>query len=331
MAMLQVTKRLNRIFENILGCTLQFQPLDEIIADDWTTSDLIQLKGNANFSPKYIESKTKSSLGFPVRRDGVLLGLAVVLGFKDASSQRILLLAELMTMVLDYSIRHDERGDRLRLIEERMALLDENSNVIPLRPARYGRVLQVTESDVESESMVSPLITSPLLLISKPGFPLNRIAIEIHQMSKRWALVSVEDLPAEIFNSRESLQELGGLTLFIRDIATLTTSQQIKLAEYLARAPSEDTPHIIAGANEAVEDLIHNGRILPHLSRLFTVSTLQLSNKSADQVTKELINASLQQILEQTRDESRETHQVGSNFIPFNAQYFNPDDTSTVH
>jgi hypothetical protein len=139
-------------------------------------------------------------------------------------------------------------------------------------------------------------------------------------------------LPAEIFNSRESLEELGGLTLFIRDVATLTTNQQLKLAEYLGRAASDETPHIIAGATESVEDLLHNGRILPYLSRLFTVSTLNTSsNKTAAQITTELVEASLQQIVSNTRTETVESHQVGENFIPFNAQYFNPDDQSTVH
>lgn len=331
MAMLQVTKRLNRIFESVLGCTIEFQAVEDIVVENWVASDLLDLKGDVSLSPKFIESTVSSSYGFPVRKGGIFLGLAIVAGFKDARPQRLLLLAELMTMVLDYSLRAGDRAERLRLIEERMALLDEASNVIQLRPARFGRVLELTDIPAESAPIASPLITSPLLLVTTAAFPLNRIAIEIHEMSKRWALVNNGDLPAEIFESRESLQQLGGLTLFIRDIATLTTSQQLKLGEYLALAPSEDSPHIIAGANEPVEDLIHGGRLLPHLAGLFTVSVLQASNKSADQITRELVSASLQQILAQTRAASRHSHQVGDNFIPFNAQYFNPDDSSSFH
>ena len=334
MAMPQVSKRLSRIFESILGCSIELQMMDQIIAQEWNASDLTDLRANPSLSPKYIQNIEKTVFAFPIRQQNELLGLALVIGFKDASPQRLMMLAELMMMVLDYSIRQGNRGERLRMIEERMALLDENSNVIPLRPARYDRVLRATEPDMnseENENLASPLITNPLLLISKPGFPVNRIAIEIHGLSKRWALVGSEDLPTEIFSTRESIEQLGGLTLFIRDISTLTTAQQTVLGEYLGRAASEDTPHIIAGATESVEDLVHNGKLLPYLSRLFTVSTLQSNGKSAAEITKELVNASLQQILEQTREEAVGEHQVGENFIPFHSQYFNPDDTSTVH
>ncbi len=333
MPMHQITKRLNRIFENILGCQLEFQPVDNLSATVWDLSDLIELKGESTLAPKYIVCEATRSFGFPVRREETLIGLAVVHGFKDARPQRLLILAELMAMVLDYGVRTGDRNEKLRIIEERIAMLDQASNVIPLRPARYERVLQVTESFVQNNSaLVSPLLTSPLLLVSTTAFPLARVAVEIHQLSKRWAFVSVEDLPADIFNTRESLEQLGGLTLFIRDISTLTTNQQIKLGEYLGRAASAETPHVIAGANESIDDLVHNGKVLPYLSRLFTITALNTSsNKSAAQITTELVNASIQHLVSNAREETAESHQIGDNFIPFNAQYFNPDDTSTVH
>lgn len=333
----QITKRLNRIFENVLGCQLEFQPIDDVSMTDWDLADIQEMKGDSTLAPHYIVNQSGNavgtSFGFPVRREETLIGLAVVRGFKDARPQRLLILAELMTMVLDYGVRAGDRNEKLRIIEERIAMLDESSNVIPLRPARFERVLQVTESFVaETDSLTSPLLTSPLLLVSTAGFPLNRIAVEIHQLSNRWAFVSAEDLPTEIFNSRESLEQLGALTLFIRDIATLTTNQQIKLGEYLARAASDETPHVIAGSSQSIDDLVHAGKVLPYLSRLFTVTTLNTStNKSAAQITTELVNASIQQLVSHTRTNVAESHQVGDNFIPFNAQYFSPEDTSTVH
>ena len=333
MAMQQITSRLNRIFENVLGCRLEYISNEELSLVDWDYKDMTEMRGEASIAPKYIESKTTDSFGFPVRREKELMGLAVIHGFKDARPQRLLLLAELMAMVLDYGVRADDRDNKLRIIEARMAEFATATNVVPLRPARYEHVLQVTESVMEEhDPLMSPLLNSPLMLVSLSQFPLNRIAVEIHEMSGRWAFVAVEDLPADVFNSRESIEKLGGLTLFIRDIAALTTNQQIKLAEYLGRAASDDTPHVIAAASASVEDLIHEGRLLPHLSRLFTISTLNTtSNKTAMQITKELVDASLQQLVSNARETASSEHQVGENFIPFNAQYFNPDDTSTVH
>lgn len=333
MAMQQITKRLNRIFENVLGCKLEYVSTEDLSLVDWDFKDLTEMKGEASIAPKYIACKSTDSFGFPVRRENELMGLAVVHGFKDARPQRLLLLAELMMMVLDYGVRAGDRTEKLRIIEERMAEFVDSSNVIPLRPSRFEHVLQVTETEIEpADPLSSPLLDSPLLLVSEGQFPVNRIAVEIHEMSGRWAFVSAEDLPADVFNSRESIEQLGGLTLFIRDIGSLTTNQQLKLAEYLGRAASEETPHVIAGSSMSVDDLIHQNRILPHLSRLFTVSTLNTtSNKSAGQITKELIEASLQQLVSKTRSEVAESHQIGDHFIPFNSQYFNPDDTSTLH
>lgn len=333
MATLQVSKKLSRIFENILGCTLELTMMNEVNFELWNAGDLLEFEEGSSLAPQYIHSKAMDAVAFPIRKQNEFLGLAVVRGFRDASPQRLMLLGQLMAMVLDYSIKAGDRNERLRMIEERMALLETNSNVIPLRPARFERVLQVTDAEMTSSENVvtAPLMNTPLLLVSTPGYPLNRIAIEIHQISNRWAMVSVEDMPADIFESREKLEELGAMTLFIRDIALLTTNQQIKLAEYLGRAPSDETPHIIAGTTAPIEDLIHDGKLLPFLSRLFTTSEIKDTGKSASEISRELIQASLQQIAQQVREETVDSHQVGANFIPFNAQYFKPDETSTVH
>jgi hypothetical protein len=168
----------------------------------------------------------------------------------------------------------------------------------------------------------SPVITTPLLLETNSSFPLSRVAIEVHHISKRWAFLSADDLPADIFNSKEELAKLGGLTLFIRDLAALTTSQQTKLAEYLACEPSEDTPHVIAGVNENVVELENSGRLVVGLAKMFAISNIQETTKTTDQISKELIDATLQHIVARTR----ETHAYGEHFIPFNMQYFSSDD-----
>ncbi|RYZ77527.1 MAG: hypothetical protein EOP05_01470 [Proteobacteria bacterium] len=327
MAMTQLTKRLNRIFENVLGCKLVYQPSEEIAATQFASLDVTALKANLTEAPQYIEGLDGKTFGFPIHIRGSFSGLAVVENFENARPQKLMMLAELLTMVMENGIRQEDRKERLRLIEERLTLLDEDSNVIPLRPARFGRVLQVVDTEMQSEMGDSPIVTTPLLLETDASFPLSRVGIEVHHSSKRWAFLSVEDLPADIFNSKENLEKLGGLTLFIRDLSTLTTSQQTKLAEYLASEPSEDMPHVIAGINESAETLVQAGRLLPQLVQLFAVSSLQTTNKTAGQIAKELIDATLQHIMQKTM----ETHAVGEHFIPFNMQYFNSDETNSFH
>lgn len=322
MAMTQLTKRLNRIFDNVMGCKLTYQLADEVSDSQFPAVEIAALRANLTEAPQYIEGLNAQTFGFPISVRGSFSGLVVVEELEGARPQKLMMMAELLTMVLENGLRQEDRKERLRLIEERLSLMDEDSNVIPLRPARYGRVLQVVDTHMESEMGPSPVVTTPLLLETEASFPLSRVAIEIHHESKRWALLNIEDLAPDALNSRESIEQLGGLTLFIRDLSNLTTVQQLKLAEYLAAKPTEDMPHIIAGVNQPAQDLIQAGRLLPHLVEQFAVSNVQTSNKTAGQIAKELIDATVQHIVAKTQ----ESHAYGEHFIPFNVQYFASED-----
>jgi hypothetical protein len=326
MAMTDLMTRINRIFDGLVGCQLEFQPASALNTAEWKPHDLEILRKNRATLPRFVESSEQNTIGFPINLHGAFAGLAVVRGWKDTRPRRLLQLAELFTLVLEAGFQQEERRDRLRLIEERLSVFDETSNVIPLRPARFGRVLQLIDTNQLTPAQPSPLTTLPLLIETSSGFPLNRVAIEIHNMSGRWAFIDAKDLPKDIFDSRENLEQLGAMTIFIKDITQLSESQQKKLAEYLSIKPNGDTPHVIAGAYEPVAELAASGRVLEQLLDLFCVSNLQWTDKTPEQVTVELINASLRHLLEQTR----ETHQHGEHFIPFHIQYLDPDQT-TVH
>lgn len=334
MALNGLMTKLNRIFGSVLGCGIEFQPTHMLSSADWDSDGFSSLfeDGFNPEVPRYVIGARSDVFGFPVNLDGAFAGLMIVRGFNDASPHRLIHLAELLTNVLEYGIQQEGRTDRLRMVEERLVLMDlgssSSSNVIPLASARAGRMLQVTDTEIELKAPLSPLTMMPLLIEVNESFPLQRIAIEVHEQSQRWAFLNVQDLPANVFESRESVKELGAMTIFIRDLTTLTTEQQLKLGEYLATQPGEDHPHIIAGVNAPVTELVEQGKIMSHLAPLFVVSALQSTGKTPAQVTTELINASLRHIVEQTKSE----HAVGNHFIPFHLSYFSKDDNpSSVH
>ncbi|MES2962384.1 MAG: hypothetical protein V4760_00745 [Bdellovibrionota bacterium] len=331
MAMNETIVRMNRIFENVLGCTLEFQAAEELSLGLWSSGDLADCRSNRPGLPQYVESLQADSFGFPVNHENQFAGFVVVHGMKEARPKKLIIMAELVSMVLEYGLKQEDRRERLRLIEERLFLMDEstksNSNIIPLRPARFEKVLEVTEMDFETEVPASPLITMPLLLQVDPTFPLHRVALEIHNMSRRWAFLSLTDLPSDILSSKENLQQLGGITLFIPDLAKLSTEQQIRLAEYLAMKPTDDAPQVVAGVVEQVEQLELSGRLMAHLTEHFMISKLEFTSKSSQQVTSDLIEASLQHIC----DQMRETHAIGDHVVPFHIQYFQTEETGVVH
>jgi hypothetical protein len=329
MAIQDVIFRMNRIFENLVGCKIEFQPADSLNSNLWKEHDLKRLRNKDVALPRFVSSTNEELVGFPVNLNGAFAGLAIVHGWVNSKPRRLILLAELLSLTLESGLQQEERRERLQLVEHRLKLLDENSNVLPFRQSGHGRILPLvdTTSVTAEPAPTSPLTTLPLLIETASGFPLNRVAIEIHNLSTRWALINIEDLPADIFDSREGVEQLGAMTIFIRDITLLSYRQQQRLLEYLALRPpgNQPIPHIIAGICEPIDEAILSGKLIAELTEIFSVSTLKWDNKTPDQVTADLINASLRQLLDQIQD----SHQDDARLIPFHIKYFDPDQPTT--
>jgi hypothetical protein len=321
MAMTEKIAKINRIIDGLMGCKLEFEPIQNLVQDQWNQEALSALSSEASQLPFYIEGRDQGRFGFPVRIEGTLAGLAVVEGFSQARPDQLINLAELVSLVLEYGLMHDERVEGLRALEERTILGEEKaSNVIPLRPVRtlhpdYSNVIEDLSS--ARDILPSSLTSTPLLIETNASFPLHRIALEIHELSGRWAMFNIEDMPSDILNSREGLKELGAVTLFIRDLEKLTVAQQLKLAEYLATQPSTEMPQVIAGVNGSTinlsETLGNSRHILPHLLGLFCISNLPWTAQTPDQVTREFISTSLHHLLQRTQKSNQNPDQTPDN------------------
>jgi hypothetical protein len=326
MAMTELVTRINRIFESILGCRLEFKPAHALSSDDWKASDLDILRDKRAAPPKFVQSPQTGMFGFPVNVRGSFAGLAIVKGIENAKSRKLFHMAELFSLVLEAGLQQDERRERLQMIEERLHLMDEKSNVIPLRPARFGKVVELVDSTQLNAPSPTPLTSLPLLIQTAESFPLNRVAIEIHGQSNRWAFVSIDDLPEDVFASREGIEALGSMTIFIKDIAALTAAQQQGLSEYLLTEPASEKPQVIAGANVPAEHLRAAGLVRGDLLDRFCISNLNSAGKTPQQVTSDFVSASLHQLLEKTR----EHHKTDDHIIPFHIKYFD-SESSLVH
>jgi hypothetical protein len=300
----ELVSRVARLLRVVIGCDFEFESADQVAGGNWNSIEILQYTEGAKDRRPYIESiSTKGtsqakSFGFPIYVGKEFRGLAAIRGFSSADTVKLLQVAELLTLLLEHNANLNERSERLRMIEERLLLVDETSNVIPLRPQRGLQFLQVVEVDHPAdEEVTSPVMQLPLLIEAPYNVPVDRVAIELHQAARRWAFVRFEDLPHDLFNSRKSLEELGSVTIFIRDLTMMTTTQQIRMAEYLALRPSPATPHVIASIHEPLESLVANTKILSHLAKLFFHTQLRKSNRTPDEIARDLVDASLQHIL----------------------------------
>jgi hypothetical protein len=331
MAMTETVSKINRILEGLMSCQLEFRPAGELVSGDWNLSELeLRLDHESDVSPRFIECESSGDFGFPIHVDGSFAGLAVVKGNNGMKSERLVALADLLSEILQQQLHQQDRGVSTSALEERMKVLqfsdDEESNVIQIRPTRLERVremIAMLEEDAAASTTIvdatsNPKTSLPLLIDANIEFPMQRLAIELHEASGRWAMLPLEDLASDILDSRESLKSLGGMTLFVRDLASLSEQKQTKLAEYLSTLPSGEMPHVIAGRSE--------GFILPRLLNLFCVTRLDLSAE----VTRPQLEAAVTEILENARRTTVSKSANSVNMAPVHSMYFDPDQT-TVH
>lgn len=326
--MTEMMNKINRILTGLTGCQLEFKSIEELNQLEWNTQSLQAGNGDG---PLYIEGETNGSFGFPVRAAGQLAGLAIVRDLTDARPAKLKELADLLAAVLSNSLERETRLDSARRVEERLQLAGENTNVVPMRPLRAAQDEldwePLPEAPVPVDAAISAL---PLLLEVPEGFPLQRLALDIHQMSARWAFLSLNDLAPNILESREELKALAGITLFIPDVAKLSEQQQRQLTEYLATKPGPEMPQVIAGVSTPTETLRRELRILPRLIDSFCVIRLNWFERREQQVSSDLIDASLQLVLERARAAAIMLNHEAAVLTPANVFRLHPG-TRTFH
>lgn len=333
MELTETVSKINRILEGLMGCTLEFRPADALTTDEWNLSQLELI--DEDDGRGFLESESSGDFGFPINVNGAFAGLAVVNGSQGLRHGKLLILAELLSVILEKSLVGQEREESARIVEERLQVLqladEDDSNVVPMRTSRLERVrqmiadLEASEARESVEETKSSSTTSvPLLITTASNFPLQYLAIEIHQTSGRWAMLSLADLPADVLDSREGLKELGGVTIFIRDLRQLSGHQQEKLAEYLAMNPSTDMPQVIAGLNADTEQTALNARLASQFCRVDLAGSSAVGESVRDAVT-----AGLQLVLKRS-GEAQSAAAFAMQPAITHASYFDPDQ-ATVH
>ena len=319
--------KLKHIFTGLTDCQLEFVPDFAILSTQWNAQDLHLLRTNRADRPTYIQGDADGTFGFPVTLQGAFAGLVIISGWQGANPAQILQLAEFLTLVLESSFERSERATNLRTLHERLQLVDLQNNVVPLRPTRLReefdiqKIYRLPEKPVSLDMALSKL---SLLIEIPDGFPLHRIAHEIHEMSARWAFVALENLAPDILESVDSLKALGGVTLYIANLGSLTATQQTHLAQYLAIQPTEEMPQIVAGLTMPIESARAEGRVLTRLLDSFCISRLDWTERTGKQVTSDLIDASLRFILERARESALMRFGMNVSPAPNNIYQFQP-------
>jgi hypothetical protein len=320
--------QLNRIFKGLLGYNLEFQTKAEIDRSLW-------LMNEASDSP-YWTSKIPGLFGFPILIDGHLTGLISIRnlgGTNSPDSIKLIQLSELFVLILSRSLQDQERKDVLQGIEARLQLIEnKNSNIIFMSKAREtaqapAQIFTTVLPIASKEPTELPKLQQPLLVQLQNQERAEKIAIDLHNLTSCWAFLSIDDLPFDIFKSKEELQSLGSVTIFIRDLAKLSATKQAELNACLEGGITKETPHFIAMVSEPPHSLVASGTLSEALLAKFAFTQIQWNANE----TKEVIKATLKQIIDRTQlSEVEISPSTTAKFLPFHPKFFESDNP-TLH
>lgn len=100
----------------------------------------------------------------------------------------------------------------------------------------------------ESSDRLS-LISSILILRSKTPMTITKIAMEIHDITNRWAYLSLKDVASGI-KTLEDIKSVGPITLFVEKDEDLTPEQRELLSQYSLNSNPDEHPLILIGTSD---------------------------------------------------------------------------------
>ena len=221
--------RLKQILESRYGKGLQIRQL----------MDLNELQS--------LEAFTRGrDLHIPIQVNGSLLGTAVVPFADDLNQEKRQGVTQLVRMVLEPAMYR-------WYLEQKESNLEELNKAEPnLENVRvFGDEPELVEP---YESPASELISHLIHLEGRSENTNKKIALQLHELTGRWAFVPFNDIKSELETS-EDIAKLGAMTIFVEKVEELTPSEQELLLNYISENRSEEEPLILTTSTLKLNDL----------------------------------------------------------------------------
>lgn len=221
--------RLKQILESRYGKGLQIRQL----------MDLNELQSSEAFT-------RGRDLHIPIQVNGSLLGTAVVPFADDLNQEKRQGVTQLVRMVLEPAMYR-------WYLEQKESNLEELSKAEPnLENVRvFGDEPELVEP---YESPASELISHLIHLEGRSENTNKKIALQLHELTGRWAFVPFNDIKSELETS-EDIAKLGAMTIFVEKVEELTPSEQELLLNYISENRSEEEPLILTTSTLKLNDL----------------------------------------------------------------------------
>lgn len=202
-------------------------------------------------------------LHIPIQVNGNYLGTAVIKEGKDLSEQQAQSLTQLVRMALEPSMYNVYLERRQRNLEEiNKAQFDLSNLTVFGDDSDDVNFEQSTEQvEIQNEAM---LVSNLIHLEGSQITVIKKVALQLHEMTHRWAFVPFNDIRTQIKNV-DDLVKLGAMTIFIEEVEDLTSVEQAILNEFVDQARTDEDPLIISTSKKNLNQLksdAHLGNII---------------------------------------------------------------------
>jgi hypothetical protein len=202
-------------------------------------------------------------LFIPIHEQKSFLGTAIVNDVSDVNSENQAQLAEMVKLILQpvlYKVFLARQEDNLK---QTASVHFDATNLQPL------------DMPTQPEEKKINLLTSLIHFVGHDPLRLKKSALLVHEMTERWAFLSLSDIAVNI-KSVDDLTQLGTATLFIEDPIQLTTKVQQILLDYLALPKASQELLVIIGSQQPLSVLREQSTLDEKLLTLVGQQTLEL-------------------------------------------------------
>ncbi|MCB0357380.1 MAG: hypothetical protein KDD40_10250 [Bdellovibrionales bacterium] len=271
--MSKVLDRLGQMIKDRYGCHISYKSLGDL-----SEQEKLQL---CSLNTLSMVSKETSIVLFPVSVKGELVGAVEVDEANQLGARSLMALKDVVTMVLESLHLTANSIELINLLEQQLVekKAPSDSNVISLN--QYKQIQGMTSALLPKVFKRRTTFNVPCLIEAKNRYDIHKMALEVHDFSRRMAFVFFNMLEENVRQSYKDWETLGNISLFIPDISLLKDEEIFNLINFLKGARTQDSPQIIAGSSLQIKDILDKELLPRELIQLLNVAYLRMDEPFA--------------------------------------------------
>jgi len=228
--------------------------------------------------------RINGELSFLVSVRDQIVGVAKVVSKNNLCDSSISALQEVVSMVLESTLLAASSMEVIELLEGQLTPKSP-SNVVNLARVRQSHLK--TNDYVNTKSFDGNTSYNIPFMIEGSNFEdILRMAIEIHEQSRRYAFVHFDQLNHDVRTSFEGLESVGHVTLFVPDICALKDSEIFTMVSFMKSERTKESPQFIVGSVRTLKSVLERQIVPREFVELMSVGYLRM-NKTFSEYRRE--------------------------------------------